>query len=264
MSMESQAIPSRVDVLGSHYSRCLFDEVAEKVMDRGLAHKSGYVCVSNVHTTMMGYFDSEYQKITNESFMSVPDGMPIRWAMNLLGSPEQDRVRGPALMRAVCDRGRTKGVKHFLYGGSPKALDRLQAYLQKEYPGVEIVGAISPPFRPLTEEEIAKDMDAINASGAHILWVGLGAPKQERWMGAHSKKINGVCLGVGAAFDLLPGVVQEAPLWIQNLGMEWFYRLLMEPRRLWRRYIFNNPAFVILLLFQFCRYRIRRLSYGSK
>ncbi len=257
-------VPERVDVLGSHYSRCRFDDVASRVMGRGLAHKDAYVCVSNVHTTMMGYFDPVYQSITNSSFLSVPDGMPIRWAMNLLGAGEQDRVRGPALMRAVCDRGRTQGVKHFLYGGSPEVLGRLQKYLQKEYPGVEIAGAISPPFHLPTDEELAKDVETINSSGAHLVWVGLGAPKQERWMGLHSKKINAICLGVGAAFDLLPGLVQEAPMWAQNLGMEWFYRLLMEPRRLWRRYIFNNPAFVVLLFFQICRYRIRRLSHGFK
>ncbi len=257
---QSNDANTRINVLGSKYSYVKFDNVVHAVLTSALDKNSGYVCVSNVHTTMMGYFDPSYQSITNDSFLSVPDGMPVRWAMNFLGEGNQDRVRGPALMRAVCDLGRSKGVRHFLYGATKATLEKLERYLLEQYPGIEIAGKISPPFRKQTEEEIEQDLRAIADSGAHIVWVGLGAPKQEIWMSKHSKKIAGITLGVGAAFDLLPGVVREAPQWIQNIGMEWLYRFFMEPRRLWKRYIINNPAFVILVLGQIIKQKI----FGSR
>lgn len=257
--MSAQA-DKRIDVLGSQYSCMRFDDVVQTIIAKALEHESGYVCVANVHTTMMGYFDDNYRSITNRSLLSVPDGMPIRWAMNLLGADAQDRVRGPALMRAICDRGREQGVRHFLYGATDQTLRRLETYLKEQYPGIEIVGKISPPFRALRPEELEKDLDFIRNTDAHIVWVGLGAPKQEQWMSINASRISGVSLGVGAAFDLLPGVIREAPSWMQAIGMEWLYRLLMEPRRLWRRYIFNNPAFVLLFVAQFVRERVFRVS----
>jgi N-acetylglucosaminyldiphosphoundecaprenol N-acetyl-beta-D-mannosaminyltransferase len=209
----------------------------------------GYVCVSNVHTTMTGVINRAYRAVLNGSLLTVPDGVPLVWAMRSLGAGGQDRVRGPSLMRQVVDQGRRVGAKHYLIGGAPAALAALQQTLKENYPGCEIVGAESPPFRPLEAimaEEWAEQAARINASGAHFVWVGLGAPKQERWMWQQRAEVNGILLGVGAAFDLIPGRIPEAPLGMQKLGLEWLYRFWREPRRLWKRYIFNNPAFLVL------------------
>jgi N-acetylglucosaminyldiphosphoundecaprenol N-acetyl-beta-D-mannosaminyltransferase len=265
---KSAGIPhSRLSVLGARYSmlgrQTIIDqllhhafrarpsgspgiEIAEigRVTERG-----GYVCVSNVHTTMTGVFNREYRRILNGSLLTVPDGVPLVWAMRTLGAPGQDRVRGPTLMRNLMDQGRRLGARHYLIGGSPAALEDLEKTLKENYPGVEIVGAESPPFKPLealTSEEWAGQAARINASGAQFVWVGLGAPKQERWMARQEGAIKGVMLGVGAAFDLIPGRIPEAPAAMQKLGLEWLYRLYREPRRLWKRYLFNNPAFLLL------------------
>jgi N-acetylglucosaminyldiphosphoundecaprenol N-acetyl-beta-D-mannosaminyltransferase len=230
--------------------------VHDFLLARASLGEPGYVCVSNVHTTMMGYFDPSYQRITNESLLSVPDGMPLVWAMRTLGASGQDRVRGPSLMRDLVDKGRKFHLKHYLYGGSPDAVLSLRQVLEKDYPGVQIVGAESPPFKPfeqITPEEWAASAKRINESGAQLLWVGLGAPKQEKWMYAQRNSVRPVMLGVGAAFDLLNGRIPEAPAALQAVGMEWAYRLLKEPQRLWRRYIFNNPAFLVLWFCQVIR-----------
>jgi N-acetylglucosaminyldiphosphoundecaprenol N-acetyl-beta-D-mannosaminyltransferase len=241
----------RIAVLGSNYTIMPRAEMVQAILSDALQKQSGYVCVSNVHTTMMGFFDKAYQEVTNQSRYAVPDGVPLVWAMNALGE-KQDRIRGPSLMRDICDQGRALGLKHFLYGSSPKTLAMLKETLEKEYPGIHIVGAVSPPFRALTEEEMQLAADEINASGAQVLWVGLGAPKQERWMFTQRDRVQPIMLGIGAAFDLLPGIVPEAPQWVQSMGLEWLYRLYREPKRLWRRYIFNNPAFLLLLGAQLC------------
>lgn len=254
-----QKMQQRISVAGSNYSRLSREEIHQALLTDAKNKLPGYVCVSNVHTTMMGFFNRAYQRITNESRYSIPDGMPLVWAMKSLGAPEQDRVRGPSLMRDLFDLGRATNKKHYLYGGSPKALQALQKTLLKDYPGALIVGAESPPFRALEdidEKEWQAIADKINQSGADFVWVGLGAPKQEMWMYAQRKRIQGIMLGVGAAFDLIPGIVPEAPAIFQNLGLEWFYRLCMEPRRLWRRYIFNNPAFLVIWFTQVLRAKL--------
>ena len=202
---------SRIAIIGSNYTLMSRSEMVGTLLSDAHQGKSGYVCVSNVHTTMMGFFDRNYQAITNQSQYSVPDGVPLVWAMNAMGA-SQDRIRGPSLMRDLCDQGRASGLKHFLYGSSPKTLGHLKQYLENQYPGIQIVGAVSPPFRALTEAEMKSAAEEINASGANILWVGLGAPKQERWMFAQRNQVKPIMLGVGAAFDLLPGIVPEAPV----------------------------------------------------
>lgn len=244
----------RVFVLGSNYSLLSREACHSLLLNQAKEGKGGYVCVSNVHTTMMGYFDSEYQKITNESLLSVPDGLPLVWAMNSMSEGGQDRIRGPSLMRDLVDKGRALKLKHFLFGGSPTALKSLKEKLESEYPGAEIVGEESPPFKPFEKialEELKSQAERINSTGAHFVWVGLGAPKQELWMYAQRNSINGVMLGVGAAFDLLSGRIPEAPALMQSLGLEWLYRFWQEPGRLWKRYVFNNPAFLMLWTAQF-------------
>lgn len=243
---------SRISVIGCRYSMVGRQEVVDFLLRRGIEGASrpgGYVCVSNVHTTMTGVMNRAYREVLNGSLLTVPDGVPLVWAMRSLGASGQDRVRGPSLMRQVCDQGRRVGAKHYLIGGAPAALEALKQTIKENYPGAEIVGAESPPFKPLeaiTKEEWAAQTSRINSSGAHFVWVGLGAPKQERWMWQQRDSVNGIMLGVGAAFDLIPGRIPEAPLGMQKLGLEWLYRFWREPRRLWKRYIFNNPAFLLL------------------
>ena len=245
--MELHRSSSKIFIVGSGYNILSREEILEALIEDALQRRSGYVCVANVHTTMMGAFDSSYQRITNNAAYAVPDGMPLVWAMRSLGIKAQDRVRGPSLMRDLVALGRSYGLKHYLYGGSPATVNALKASLEATYPGCEIVGAESPPFRPLqaiAPEEWQMAAERINATGAHFIWIGLGAPKQERWMWEQKGRVRGVMLGVGAAFDLVTGRIPEAPGYLQKLGLEWLYRLFREPRRLWRRYILNNPAFL--------------------
>lgn len=256
--------PERISIVGTHYSRARRAQVMELLFARALGGGGGYVCVSNVHTTMTAFFSASYRAVMNGSLFTVPDGVPLVWAMRTLGAPEQDRVRGPSLMRDMMAEGRARGAKHYLYGGSEKAVAALKHTLEERFPGVNIVGAESPPFRPLEKispEEWAETAGRLNRSGAHFVWVGLGAPKQELWMGRQVGAVQGVMLGVGAAFDLIPGLVPEAPEALQALGLEWAYRLFREPRRLWRRYILNNPLFLVLWGAQWLGAKILRRSY---
>ena len=247
--MENLNIPL-ITVLGSHYTALNRKTITQKIIRFAESEQSGYVCVANVHTTMMGYFNSKYRSVTNHALLAVPDGMPLVWAMKLLGNPKQDRVRGPTLMRRVCEQSCKHGLKHYLLGGTNETLLALEHYLKTNSPSIKIAGKESPPFRHATDKEKAERIKRINNSGAQILWVGLGAPKQENWMWEHRHEIKPLMIGVGAAFDLLPGVIPEAPAYMQAFGLEWLYRLVKEPKRLWRRYIFNNPLFLILLTAQ--------------
>lgn len=243
-----RAIP-KVSVLGSHYSSLPRAAAHKALLAAGLAGERGYVCVSNVHTTMTGFFDASYRRITNAAAFAVPDGVPLVWAMRSLGHREQDRLHGPTLMRDLFDQGRAAGIRHYLYGGSPAMVSQLREALLARYPGALIVGAESPPFRAfdaITDAEFAEAAARINAAAPHFVWIGLGAPKQEKWMFRQRDSVAGIMLGVGAAFDIIPGRIPEAPRWMQGLGLEWFYRLSREPRRLWSRYFFYNPAFLVL------------------
>jgi N-acetylglucosaminyldiphosphoundecaprenol N-acetyl-beta-D-mannosaminyltransferase len=251
----------KISILGSRFSQLSRVTVHEALLKAAREGTKGYVCVANVHTTMMGVFSSDYREVTNGAAFVVPDGMPLVWAMRSMGAPDQDRVRGPSLMRDLFDLGRKQAVRHYLYGGSPDVVQALREALLAQYPGALIVGAESPPFRPL-DEISAAEWDAIaeriNSTGAQMVWVGLGAPKQELWMARQSRSIKGIMLGVGAAFDLIPGRIPEAPAALQALGLEWAYRLAREPGRLWKRYIFNNPAFLVLWAAQWLSYSVKR------
>ena len=239
----------KVSVLGSHYSVMPRAAAHKALLEAARAGKRGYVCVSNVHTTMTGFFSGAFRRMTNDAAFAVPDGVPLVWAMRSMGHKNQDRVRGPTLMRDLFDLGRASGIRHYLYGGSPEGVRALRETLLMLYPGAEIVGAESPPFRPLEsikESEWKAAADRINAAKPHFIWIGLGAPKQERWMHRQRESVSGIMLGVGAAFDLIPGRIPEAPRVMQAMGLEWLYRLSREPRRLWTRYFFYNPAFLVL------------------
>lgn len=204
--------------------------------------RGSYICVSNVHTLVTAYEDPEYCKVQNAAALALPDGKPLSVVSRQRGFSEAERVTGPDLMGELF--ARDNGLKHFFYGDTPETLAVLREKLMDKYPHLKIAGMISPPFRPLTEAEEAADIAAINESGADIIWIGLGAPKQERYMYAHRGMLHGVMIGVGAGFAYHAGQIKRAPQWMQRIGMEWFYRLLQDPKRLAGRYLKTNLKFI--------------------
>jgi len=224
------------------------------------ARGRGYVCVANVHTVTACGEDPELRAAVLGSSMTVPDGQPLVWALKALGHRLTDRVYGPELMARYCARAAVTDTRMFLYGGRDRtALARLAGNLRARFPGVRIVGEYTPPFRPLTPDEEADVVTRINGSEADVVWVGIGVPKQEKWMAAMRGLLEApVLVGVGAAFDFHAGLVPQAPPRLQAAGLEWAYRLVREPRRLWRRYARYNPRFVVGFLRQYARHRAGR------
>lgn len=203
--------------------------------------------------------DPELFRAIADADIATPDGVPIVWGMRWLGQSDQERVYGPELMKRAMVDAEGHQWKHYLYGSTPETLATLQAKLAELAPDAQIVGAYSPPFREMTADEMESSLEAIRTSHADLLWVGLGMPKQELWMGTIRNELPGVAvLGVGAAFDFLAGTKKQAPAWMQKAGLEWLFRLAQEPRRLWRRYVWNNPAYVMLLAWQIIRSRLKR------
>jgi N-acetylglucosaminyldiphosphoundecaprenol N-acetyl-beta-D-mannosaminyltransferase len=210
-----------------------------------------YVCVSGIHGVMESQRDESLRAIHNAAGMVVPDGMPLVWLSRLHGFQEVERVYGPDLLLACCSRSLASGYRHFFYGGAPGVPERLIERLSARFPGLCVAGGFSPPFRALTSEEDLALVRRINEAQPDIVWVGLSTPKQERWMWEHRGRLKApVFIGVGAAFDFHAGLKRQAPRWMQRNGLEWVFRLLTEPRRLWRRYLRNNPVFVWLTLLQ--------------
>ena len=238
--------PRSVDVLGvplglTDYNRTL-DWIDATVSARG----RGYICVCNVHTVMASAEDPDLHSALLGSSINVPDGQPLVWALNLLGHPLGDRVYGPELMARSCERAAATGQRLYLYGGRNQgALVQLALNLRQRYPGIKIVGGYSPPHRPLSSEERQAVIKEINGSRADVAWIGIGVPKQEKWMAQMRDELaTPVLVGVGAAFDFHAGLVPQAPARIQDYGLEWAYRLIQEPRRLGGRYLRYNPRFV--------------------
>ncbi len=207
-------------------------------------HESRVVCICNAHSVVTARQDKEFAAAVNSADMATPDGAPVAWLMRRLGASGQERINGPDLMLKYCEAAAKRGESIYLYGGAETTLSILRDQLPKRFPGLVIAGSHSPPFRALTEEEDAAIVRDINDSGAGTVWVSLGCPKQEKWMAAHRGRINGVMIGVGAAFDYHAGVISRAPLWMQNNGLEWLHRLASEPRRLWKRYFVTNTLFI--------------------
>jgi N-acetylglucosaminyldiphosphoundecaprenol N-acetyl-beta-D-mannosaminyltransferase len=219
----------------------------------------GYVCVAAVHTVMVCQEDPELREAVLAADLVVPDGQPLVWAMNALGHHLPTRVYGPELMQRACERAASTGQRMYLYGGRNQgALVQLALNLRRRFEGLKIVGGYSPPFRDLSAEEEDAIAAEINKSGADVVWVGIGVPKQEKWMARMRERLDvPVLVGVGAAFDFHAGLVPQAPDWMQRLGLEWAYRLAQEPRRLWRRYARYNPRFVTGFARQYARFRLR-------
>ena len=205
-----------------------------------------FICLSNVHTTVMAEKDVEYRRIQNAAFLALPDGSPLALVQRLRGYKEAEQVAGPDLMPATWKASEDKEISHYFYGSTQETIGALDRNLRAKYPRLKIAGMESPPFRPLTKEEDEAAVKRINDSGAAIVWVGLGAPKQEQWMYEHQNRINALMLGVGAGFDFHAGTVKRAPGWMRRHYLEWLYRLWQDPRRLWKRYVGTNGRFILL------------------
>ncbi len=240
-----------MNILGIGYSPINLLQAVEQVDSWILENQQRYVCVTPVHALMDLRKEPDLRHIANNSGLTTPDGMPIVWILKLMGYKHVSRVYGPDLMLAVCEHGLSRNYRHFLYGSTPETLEMLSQRLQQKFPGIQITGSFAPPFRPLTDEEDLDVIMRINQSGADMVWVGIGSPKQECWMAQHIHKTNAkVMLGVGAAFDFHAGTKKQAPKWMQRSGLEWLFRLLTEPRRLWKRYLVSNTMFVFLIFLQ--------------
>ena len=205
-----------------------------------------YICVSNVHTTVMSYENEEYRKIQNGAAMALPDGAPLPSYSRRKGYKQAQRVTGPDLMLELFAISKEKGYRHYFYGATEETLQSMKEVLERDYPGIQIAGMYAPPFRALTPQEDAQIVAKINESRPDFIWIGLGAPKQEEWMYQHMGQLQGVLIGVGAGFDYLAGYIKRAPRWMQRMSLEWLYRLLQDPKRLWRRYFTSNVKFICL------------------
>ncbi|MFQ5415607.1 MAG: WecB/TagA/CpsF family glycosyltransferase [Myxococcota bacterium] len=247
-------------VLGMRVDATTYQETTDAVTDMAVAGNGGTVCVANVHMVMEAFDDPAFRQIVNSADRVTPDGVPLVSALHLLGIPQAERVYGPALTPIICKRAAELGLAVGFYGGAPEAVEAVVTELSRRHPRLRIPFAFSPPFRPLDAAEDASVVEAIQDAGVKILFVGLGCPKQERWMAAHRDALGCVMLGVGAAFDFIAGGKPQAPAWLQRRGLEWLFRLCSEPRRLWRRYLIGNPRF----LYHFALERLRaRCARGA-
>jgi N-acetylglucosaminyldiphosphoundecaprenol N-acetyl-beta-D-mannosaminyltransferase len=249
--------PAKVPILGIPLALTNYDRTLDWIDDMVSVRRRGYVSAAAVHLVMVSQEDAATRNAVLGCSLAVPDGQPLVWAMRALGH-DASRVYGPELMARYCERSAKTGIRMYLYGGRNQgSLVQLALNLRQAYPGVKIVGGYSPPFRELTDEENDRVIDDINACGADVVWVGIGQPKQEKWMADVRNRLETpVLIGVGAAFDFHAGLVPQAPDWMQHMGLEWLFRLAHEPRRLWRRYLRYNPRFISGFARQYVRSRL--------
>lgn len=249
-SSESPARRDGEAVLEAFIDAVSWEQAIRQIATWAAARESRYVCICNVHSVVTTTRDLEFKIAVNNADMATPDGAPVAWALRRLGHPGQKRINGPDLMMRYLAEAERRDQIVFFYGSTERTLARLRLALAHKFPLLRVGGTCAPPFRPLTREEDDQVVEMINASGAHVVFVGLGCPKQEKWMAEHRGRIRAVMIGVGAAFDYHSGVVRRAPLWWQEHGLEWLYRLGSEPRRLFKRYMVTNALFVVGFLRQ--------------
>jgi len=232
-------------VLGAPIDVLTADSAVQQIGQWASAHESRYVCICNAHSVVTTTQDAAFCAAVAAADMATPDGAPVAWMLNHLGAQDQKRVSGPDLMLDYCAYAAGNGEAVYLFGSTDETLVALRRTLQSRWPRLQIAGWESPPFRAPTAAEDAATVERINASGAGTVWVSLGCPKQELWMAAHRGRVRAVMIGVGAAFDFHAGTAPRAPVWMRERGLEWLHRLVSEPRRLWRRYLLTNTAFIL-------------------
>lgn len=235
----------RVPVLGVAIDAVGWPDALDRIALWARQRASCAVYLCNAHVVVSAAQDSAFAAALQRGNLALPDGMPVAWMVARQQRRRQPRIDGPDLMAAVCAGAERDGLGVYLYGSTEATVGLLLARLRQRWPALHVAGAHTPPFRPLTADEMAHDVSRINTSGAAIVFVGLGCPKQERWIDAQLGQVRAVMIGVGAAFDFHAGVLPRAPAWMRANGLEWFYRLVTEPRRLWRRYALTNTAFLI-------------------
>ena len=242
-TVDKAQIPT-CNILGVNIAAINMEWLVE-YLDKNLSDiKGDYICVSNVHTTVTSYEDASYCAVQNGGLMAIPDGGPLFTVGRRRGCKNMARTTGPSLMGEIFKISAKKGYRHYFYGSKQETLELLEKKLKEHYPGIKIAGMYSPPFRPLTEEEDKAVIERINEANPDFVWIGLGAPKQEKWMAAHQGKIDGLMLGVGAGFDYYAENIKRAPMWMQKHNLEWVYRLVQDPKRLFKRYWSTNTKFI--------------------
>ena len=253
----SPVLPVRI--LGSCIDACSWHTAFQTIQQWATARESRYICICNVHSLITARHDKALRQALDGADMATPDGMPITWMLRQMGFPNQQRINGPDLMWNYCEVAQRLQEPVFFYGNTPATLETLKQKLKQTFAALQIAGSFSPPFRALTEVEDQEIVNLINASGARVVFVSLGCPKQELWMAAHRGRIHAVMIGVGAAFDYHAGTLARAPLWMQMRGLEWLYRLYTEPRRLWKRYLVTNTLFLLGASWQLIRHKCKKL-----
>jgi len=248
MSRPRIHVRRRLSLLDNRIDAVSWDAMLSRISLWASRFESRYVCLCNVHSLITGTQDSDFRQAIDEADTAAPDGMPVAWLMRRRGVSLQDRIDGPSLMWKYAERAALDGTPIFLYGATDGTLARLMRNLHHYFPGLNVVGHYSPPFRALTSDEEDGVVDRIATSGARVVFIGLGCPRQEKWMAQISARIPAVLLGVGAAFDYHAGTLRRAPRWMQRNGLEWLFRLCAEPRRLWRRYFVTNSLFAYYLI----------------
>ena len=245
-------------ILGFSIATTPFTEQIDQIIQWGQQRLSRVVCVANVHMLMEAHWNPDFAQVLSQADMLTPDGMPLVWTLNLLRKCRHDRVAGLYIMREVCQRASDTGLGVYFLGTDASTLAGIRLRLQQEFPDLAIAGMAPLPFRQLTAEEDRQVVEEINQSGAGVLFLALGCPKQEIWMYQHRHKINATMVGVGGVFPIYAGIKKHAPEWVQQSGLEWLYRLVQEPGRLWRRYATTIPPFVYLSVKQVVKTRLQR------
>lgn len=238
-----KSIPPRVNVIGVPISVVNMESCLKFIFANWEGIHGNYICVSNVHTTVMAHDNPKYYEVQANSLLSIPDGKPL----SIIGKkqyPQMDRVTGPDFMRKVFEMSKTKKIRHYFYGTTQENLDALLDKIKNDYPWVKVVGSEPSVFRKMSEKEEQELANRINSTNPDIVWVALGAPRQEEFCYRNEGRIEGLMVGVGGAFNVVSGVIDEAPQWIQDISMEWFYRFMKEPRRLFKRYFVTNSKFL--------------------
>lgn len=237
------------NILGVNIAATNMKETLQYI-ERNLAAMYGkYICISNVHTTILAHDYEYYKNIQNNSILALPDGKPLSVICKKRGFKKTNRIAGPDLMDEIFRLSENSGYRHYFYGSTKSTLDKLEKNLKLKYPALNIVGMYAPPFRKLSEEEDHHIVNIINHKIVDFVWIGLGAPKQEIWMSEHQDKINGLMIGVGAGFDYYADNLKRAPLWMQKMSLEWAFRLIQDPKRLLKRYLITNSKFIYFIVF---------------